>query len=145
MKSLKSKFIAVASGWRLAGWFGLLLVVDQVSKGLAAAAGGGLVTLNTGVSWGLFSAADNMIWLGFAGLLFLTWIFYFFKLNRWAQVLLLAGATSNLLDRFFYGGVRDWLKVPFLDLTNNLADWFIFLAVVSLILEYLYGHNLRRS
>lgn len=44
--------------------------------------------------------------------------------------LLLAGVLSNLLDRFFYPGVIDYLYLPVLNLHNNLADWGMFLGVI---------------
>ncbi len=32
---------------------------------------------------------------------------------------------SNIVDRLVLGGVRDFLPLPFVDMKNNLADWFI--------------------
>lgn len=47
--------------------------------------------------------------------------------------LLIGGAAANILDRILYGGVRDWLPVPWLPLENNLADWFILIGMVWIV------------
>lgn len=50
-----------------------------------------------------------------------------------AHTLLLAGATSNLLDRWFLGGVRDIWLLPIGGIRNNLADWLIVGGVLLLL------------
>jgi lipoprotein signal peptidase len=47
--------------------------------------------------------------------------------------LFLGGAVSNIIDRVFFAGVRDWMTLPVLMVKNNMADWAIFLAVVWLL------------
>ncbi len=44
--------------------------------------------------------------------------------------LFFGGALSNILDRIVFGGVRDWLSIPFTSLNNNVADWAIFIGLV---------------
>lgn len=50
--------------------------------------------------------------------------------------LFLGGALSNIADRLWLGGVRDWLVIPGTRLYNNLADYAIAVAVIWLILIF---------
>jgi signal peptidase II len=56
------------------------------------------------------------------------------------RTLVTAGFLSNLLDRFTYGGVLDfiYLKTPLLHLPFifNLADVYIFIASILIIFDY---------
>lgn len=49
--------------------------------------------------------------------------------------LFIGGAVSNIIDRIYFGGVRDWFPIPFVGLRNNLADWAIFLAVFLSVVQ----------
>lgn len=49
----------------------------------------------------------------------------------WPLGLLLIGAVSNLLDRLFYGGVIDFIKLAFFPVFN-LSDVYITIAVIWL-------------
>ncbi len=57
------------------------------------------------------------------------------ELGRWGLGLLLIGSVSNLLDRFKYGGVIDWLNLWFLP-SFNLSDLYILLACLFLFLAF---------
>lgn len=112
----------------------LTLIVDQASKHIATFQG--LVNINTGISFGLFSG-----WLLTVALI-MTFIALFewscprwHKPYPWASGLLLGGALSNIVDRIVIGGVRDFLPVPFLSLHNNVADWAIILALAWIIVQ----------
>lgn len=100
------------------------LIIDQLSKHIMSFQG--YVQVNQGVSFGLFSGPL----LTFLLLLFFL-AFYAWSCPRWHKIypiasgLLLGGAMSNIVDRLVLGGVRDFLPLPFLNLNNNLADWFI--------------------
>ncbi|MBT6690977.1 signal peptidase II [Candidatus Parcubacteria bacterium] len=50
----------------------------------------------------------------------------------WPWGLLIVGAFSNLLDRFYYQGVVDFINVPFFTVFN-LADIYISLAVIWIL------------
>ncbi len=123
--------------------FLILIFLDQVSKFLADYFG--MSTLNTGVSFGMGEGWSWMIMIALHGtVLILVWWgltnskfkcqMSNFK-EKHIATLILAGGVSNIIDRIVFGGVRDWLGVPFIDLTNNLADWFVFIGVVFLIYE----------
>ena len=55
--------------------------------------------------------------------------------------MIVGGGISNVLDRVFFDGVRDFLLIP-IGLYFNLADCFIVLGAMILIGEYLV-QNLR--
>ena len=113
-----------------------VVLVDQLSKYLVSFLGFNIVS-NRGVSFGLLSfiSADAMVWL----MLFLVVLMFFLLKKEWslhpvALGLFFGGAVSNIFDRIFYGAVRDWLKVPLFDLSNNLADWFVFIGLAMFVL-----------
>lgn len=45
------------------------------------------------------------------------------KLSLWIMVL---GGALNVLERVYWGYVRDYWKIPFTPLYNNANDWLIF-------------------
>jgi len=44
-------------------------------------------------------------------------------------MLVLVGGLINLLDRLRFGGVRDYWRIAFFDLFNNINDYVIFVAL----------------
>lgn len=114
--------------------FLIALVLDQVTKHIASFAG--IVQINHGVSFGLLSGP----WLTVLLLIFFV-AFFEWSCSRWhklypiASGILLGGAMSNIVDRIVLNGVRDFLPIPFLNIQNNLADWFIVLAFVWILLK----------
>lgn len=87
------------------------------------------LSINRGISFGLFNSDSffNFLFLGI--IIFLIIIaFMIYTLNEYkngngigAQILILAGALSNLFDRFLYGGVID-----FIDFYIKKWHWPIF-------------------
>lgn len=111
--------------------FGAVVVLDQFSKFLAEKSQ--LVTLNPGISFGLFSGippiAMNIVVLVFLGGMYWWWRCYWQERPIVAG-LFFGGAVSNILDRIIAGGVQDWLPIPGTSVHNNLADWAIFVGLV---------------
>lgn len=110
--------------------FSVLVIVDQTSK---------LFSLyylpykiNQGGSWGL-DLGSRYIYM--AILLVVTIFFlYLFKtlkdsVSRHSVILILSGSASNLVDRFFRGGVVDFISIKIWP-TFNLADVFITVGVI---------------
>lgn len=65
-------------------------------------------------------------------------IFFIFR-KEWlnnpvASGLFFGGAVSNILDRMFFGAVKDWIKIPLFGIYNNLADWFIFIGLAMFLI-----------
>lgn len=90
----------------------------------------GFVThYNTGVSLNALAQFPSELLTG-GTLLILVALWYAFA-PLWKEKPVLSGlffgaGLSNILDRAWYGAVRDWLPVPGTAITNNLADWLIF-------------------
>lgn len=73
------------------------------------------------------------------------WFYYFQALRRptWTAVLLfgiILGATSNLLDRWLYGGVIDYISLASLTIFN-LADLLITFGLAGLVLREIFSRN----
>lgn len=124
--------------------FLLLVIADQLSKYVAIRLG--IATLNDGVSLGLFNGFAQEIYVQLMLLYALIYTLKEVPMNKWVKVFLLSGVISNTIDRFYRGAVVDWLPIPFFDLSNNLADWYIFWAIILFILKYIYENRnyLRR-
>lgn len=90
--------------------------------------------LNTGTAFGLFKSGHYiLITVSIAVIVFLA-----VKHSAYRSPLLLGlvmgGAAGNLLDRFLYGAVVDFINVGFWPVFN-IADSAITLAVVGLIVK----------
>lgn len=61
--------------------------------------------------------------------------------------LIFAGAIGNLIDRIFLGYVRDFIfiKVPFMPYYFNLADAFLTIGVIFLIIEILFKKENKKN
>ncbi len=108
------------------------------------------LSINRGISWGLFSSTNPYIFWGVtvAVGLFLAAFAWYASQDRekgicsFAQMLVVVGGTGNLFDRVFYGGVVDFIHVHY-DAWSfpsfNSADICIvvgvFLMVVQLFLK----------
>jgi lipoprotein signal peptidase len=118
--------------------FLFLIVIDQFFKIISVQQG---AVLNTGVSFGLLSGFGGYIFIQLIFLLILLIVLYKAQLALGLKIIFLAGIMSNTADRFLYGGVRDWLEIPFLSIKNNLADWYIFVAILGFVLQYIYEYR----
>lgn len=111
-----------------------LIAVDQVTKFVALTLN--VATANAGIAFGLGASLGVDLLVGVAivvGLLF----WWSRNLDTGvASLLLVSGAMSNLIDRVLHGAVIDWLPVPGLSLVNNIADWYIGLAIGWFVLMY---------
>lgn len=114
----------------------LVLTTDLFSKQFASRLG--WVSLNTGISFGLFEQHREVValailaaFLGLAAVVLRRYI----QSHPMETGLFIGGALGNLCDRFVYGGVRDWIPLIVVPIKNNVADWAIFIAVVSIVLS----------
>jgi len=134
----------------------VLIAADQLSKVWAIHAG--VAVLNTGIALSLFQGSSMALLLAVAGIVLVAYLYRDTAQKRsvtpadyLAFTLVLAGGLSNLIDRFLYAGVVDFIHLWIIP-TFNLADAMISTGIVLLIglalyYEYLSNgaDNRRRS
>ena len=100
---------------------------------------------NYGISFGLFDGAGRYgnIFFGILNSLILSYLFYLAqtsddKLEKYAYIIISAGAIGNLIDRAIHGAVFDFILIHYGDLRFaifNFADSFVsfgvFLAIIA--------------
>lgn len=105
---------------------GLLVILDQVTKYLFQNKEYDLLSFfsikyaeNTGSAFSLFQGY-NLIFI-LASLIALGLVIYYFRKYPVGFSLIIAGITGNLIDRLFFGFVRDFISVGFWPIFN-VAD-----------------------
>ncbi len=102
---------------------------------------------NRGISWGLFESEGYYSHLLVIGLIAAVIVIMLFYTHRcWKQksliigeTMVLAGAVSNLFDRFHYRGVIDFIHLSCCGYSwpnFNVADIFIVVGVFVMIIEF---------
>ena len=137
----------------------IVLVVDQITKyfiSIKVAEGSTIEVIprflyfmnikNTGAAFGMFQSYTKILTIVSLVAIFLIiilkvmlnleYVFYNISLG-----FILGGALGNLVDRYFIGEVTDWISFSFFGPIFNIADSFIvigFILIIILILrEYL--------
>ena len=93
---------------------------------------------NTGAAWNILN--NHLVIISFisiSAIIFILSYMSHFKLNirnKIAFILLLGGILSNLFDRVFYGYVIDYIELNIDYPIFNLADTFIVIGVILLII-----------
>lgn len=112
----------------------LTVLVDQISKN-AVIKWNLPQTLNRGFSFGMGAGIGSWIFL------VLLCVVVFDSVARGLRLpdaLIISGGFSNIIDRFFYGGVVDWIRIS--SLWFNFADISITLGVL-----WIFQSSLRMS
>lgn len=144
----------------LIGWFFIVpLVLDRVTKyavllfQVDAYHVNRFLTLdlvfNRGISWSMFNAADDVTYCVLTSALVivtigLAWYTYQrlrMRFSVYGELLILSGAISNIIDRFFYPGVVDFIVVhvgSYAWPTFNIADACIVMGVGIVLLTSYY-------
>jgi lipoprotein signal peptidase len=113
----------------------IVVAVDQISKYWAAVYQ--LVTINPGVSFSWLGEMSSSVILGLSIFAWVSITYYLViseKYNPVVRGLVIGGGMSNVIDRLWFSGVRDWLPIPGLNLHNNLADYALVLGFFGLVL-----------
>lgn len=114
--------------------FILLTLVDQLIKTLVLKYYPQIVSINKGI---IFGFVDNIYVVIVLTIIGVSILYFLYKNNNKTLsipiVLILAGAVSNIIDRFVYGGVIDYINLMHYS-QLNLADLYIFAGVIY----YLY-------
>lgn len=106
------------------------------------------LTFNRGISWGLFNSKSPQLFFVITLLISLvTLVLIFYAISRLlsghnilGETFVIAGSISNILDRFLYGGVIDFIVVNLGPITwpvFNLADVAIVIGVFIMFLQAL--------
>jgi len=111
------------------------------------------VIVNRGISWGLLSVADTNRFIFFgltAIIILLTLGIALYALKRYqkgysivGEILVVAGSSSNILDRWIHGGVIDFIVLRYQDYiwpVFNVADVAVVIGVF-----YMFFHCLTRQ
>ncbi len=99
------------------------------------------ILINPGIAFGILSNIPHVfIWLNLC--ILISFLVYFLfglhvKTLYLSFALIIAGAGSNLIDRFIYGGVIDYLNFTFFP-TFNFADSYITLAVCLMLKDAIF-------
>ncbi len=106
------------------------------------------LVVNRGVSWGLF-ATDSMLGFALMGVLIggITALLAYYMYTRWqagfsvvGELFIVAGSVGNLIDRLFYHGVIDFIRLSWGQFTwpiFNIADCCIVLGVFWVVMQKL--------
>ncbi len=109
----------------------LFFILDRIIKNFSF--GTGLATLNRGVAFGSFPQIGLVLSaVGFL-LLILAQAHHRFSYSRFGFFLVIFGALSNLLDRFTYGGVVDYILISSFLPSFNLSDVMIVVGVGAMV------------
>jgi signal peptidase II len=105
-----------------------------------------VLTWNPGISWSLFADSGEWgAWLLTLTICVVVALFSWHTLSRtiyfksvWPEGLVLGGAVSNLIDRFLYGAVMDFIEFHAFGYSFpvfNVADIAIFIGVLGILLR----------
>jgi lipoprotein signal peptidase len=116
-------------------WFGVFcLFLDLTLQVLGRVFLFGVV--NEGFSFGLSFGGRNGLPI-LIYILFVSWSIFEIKKQpeiRSKTILIMTGATGNIVSRLIWGSVWDYLCVPLIPFCFNLSDMLISLGIVSYIL-----------
>lgn len=120
----------------------IIICIDRLSKYWAYQCGIDVV-LNRGISWGIGNSAALAPFVGITIALLLIiavlmWYAYQRRLNYLivGECMVIAGAISNVIDRFVYGGVVDFIAVHCAGWefpVFNIADAAIVIGVLIML------------
>lgn len=88
---------------------------------------------NFGISFG--EIIPGVIWLEL-GVWLLTWV-WLVKSKNWRVGLIVLGGGLNLWERYRWGFVVDYWRIPLTNIYNNINDWLIFIGVILYLWQIL--------
>lgn len=139
--------------------FFALLFLDQITKAIAfanVAMGDSIVIIdgvfgislawNNGGAWSMFGdtkwAMTAFYVLTIISIIAVTVYFIVKKTdNKWLDIsliIIMSGTVGNFIDRLAFQKVRDFMEVPFLHFTNNVADIAITIGGVMFVVYFLF-------
>lgn len=136
-------------------WVAFVVLIDQLSKMLVEkllfqpifVIPGVLwftYTRNTGIVFGLFSRSPWVLWVTFGVTLILSFVSGFIKgssLTKIGLQMIVGGAIGNIVDRFRFGYVVDFINLRYFPAIFNVADLFITIGGIFIFLSLLIGEK----
>lgn len=112
----------------------LLGIVDLLFQSLGRKMGFGIP--NSGISFGLFANELGNLFnmLGFFLLFFFATSYIKDKSKRVSIYIIIIGGIVNISQRLVFGSVWDYISLPFMPFTNNIADILITGGIVMYII-----------
>lgn len=124
----------VLENWRICVVLVLLVGLDQFSKWWFQMRD--LAVSNYG---GVFGVWPTKWWVVVLLLLWLMVVGHWYRIqDRWTQWgvgLIVVGGLSNLIDRFLFEFVRDFIYYPWFGFYGNLADIYLFLGTMAVFIR----------
>lgn len=134
----------------------VVLFIDQITKSMIQAYNTNIDILdnlfglhyyqNTGAAWSILEGKQTILILITIGVLVLVYNMMFSfeedRLNNFAFGLLFGGILGNLIDRVFYGFVRDFIDIVIVGYdfpVFNIADMAIVIGIFLVIVSTLKG------
>lgn len=136
--------------YRLLFFILILVLIDSITKSLAIGVKKTIIeglfyftySENPGVIFGIFS--NNKLVTIILPLILVIYLFYYFRREKTKKTLLglafiIAGLLGNLVDRFLYGYVIDFIYIKIFPEYSislfNLADLFVVIGIVFVFLD----------
>lgn len=116
--------------------FAIAVAIDQFSKYLIRHFGGFYVC-NADISWGI-PIPEYFFWILWAIITLFLLLLLFKKTiinDRYFIIIILAGSITNIIDRFRFGCVIDFIDLKFWPVFN-LADIFIVSSAIFLLVRW---------
>lgn len=117
----------------------LVIFSDQLIKFLVIRYSSENTYINKSAAFGIFP--DSNFLLTMISLIIIIFFLMLYKKNSMAIFFIIAAALSNLLDRFFRGGVVDYINLRFWPMFN-IADVVICAAIFYLCIDIIRNNNL---
>jgi signal peptidase II len=121
----------------------LVVLVDQAAKYFVLKYSSGLASINPNLAWSLHLRIlePKYISLATLGIIIVLATVFWNKINQLAALLIIAGSFSNLIDRFWRGGVLDFINLKIWP-SFNLADLAITVGLVWLGAKFVWPRTL---
>ncbi len=91
--------------------------------------------LNRGMSFGI--NLPYLKWIQLLVLIFLIKIWWGNK-KAWGCLLIILGGGLNLFERWRWGAVRDYWRIPLTSIYNNVNDYLIAFGVIQLMIYFIW-------
>ncbi|MEN3007534.1 signal peptidase II [Pseudothermotoga sp.] len=101
-------------------------------------------TKNTGIAFGMFARSPWILWVTFFATFLLALVPAFVgcsKLTKAGLGMIVGGAMGNVVDRFRLGYVVDFINVRYFPAVFNIADLFITIGGVLILVSLLRGEK----